>query len=178
MAVDLYKDLKTEYVDNIEFIDIERENINEEPKTFNSISNDDDILQMYLKDIGKIKLLNTKEEKALGKQIKEGQPTQSDIAKRKLVQANLRLVVSIAKKYIGQGVLFMDLVQEGSLGLIKAAEKFDYSKNFKFSTYATWWTDKTYKLEDPHHGEKHEIKIKAREEYERQQAEKALEEQK
>ena len=143
MAVDLYKDLKTEYVDNIEFIDIERENINEEPKTFNSISNDDDILQMYLKDIGKIKLLNTKEEKALGKQIKEGQPTQSDIAKRKLVQANLRLVVSIAKKYIGQGVLFMDLVQEGSLGLIKAAEKFDYSKNFKFSTYATWWIKQT-----------------------------------
>lgn len=143
MAVDLYKDLKTEYVDNIEFIDIEKENINEEPKTFNSISNDDDILQMYLKDIGKIKLLNTKEEKALGKQIKEGQPTQSDIAKRKLVQANLRLVVSIAKKYIGQGVLFMDLVQEGSLGLIKAAEKFDYSKNFKFSTYATWWIKQT-----------------------------------
>ena len=143
MAVDLYKDLKTEYVDNIEFIDIERENINEEPKTFNSISNDDDILQMYLKDIGKIKLLNTKEEKTLGKQIKEGQPTQSDIAKRKLVQANLRLVVSIAKKYIGQGVLFMDLVQEGSLGLIKAAEKFDYSKNFKFSTYATWWIKQT-----------------------------------
>ena len=143
MAVDLYKDLKAEYVDNIEFIDIERENINEEPKTFNSISNDDDILQMYLKDIGKIKLLNTKEEKALGKQIKEGQPTQSDIAKRKLVQANLRLVVSIAKKYIGQGVLFMDLVQEGSLGLIKAAEKFDYSKNFKFSTYATWWIKQT-----------------------------------
>ena len=143
MSVDLYKDLKTEYVDNIEFIDIERENINEEPKTFNSISNDDDILQMYLKDIGKIKLLNTKEEKALGKQIKEGQPTQSDIAKRKLVQANLRLVVSIAKKYIGQGVLFMDLVQEGSLGLIKAAEKFDYSKNFKFSTYATWWIKQT-----------------------------------
>ena len=143
MAVDLYKDLKTEYVDNIEFIDIERENINEGPKTFNSISNDDDILQMYLKDIGKIKLLNTKEEKALGKQIKEGQPTQSDIAKRKLVQANLRLVVSIAKKYIGQGVLFMDLVQEGSLGLIKAAEIFDYSKNFKFSTYATWWIKQT-----------------------------------
>lgn len=143
MAVDLYKELKTEYVDNIEFIDIERENINEEPKTFNSISNDDDILQMYLKDIGKIKLLNTKEEKVLGKQIKEGQPTQSDIAKRKLVQANLRLVVSIAKKYIGQGVLFMDLVQEGSLGLIKAAEKFDYSKNFKFSTYATWWIKQT-----------------------------------
>ena len=116
----------------------------EEIKTFNSISNDDDILQMYLKDIGKVKLLSSKEEKALGKQIKEGgKSTEAQIAKRKLVQANLRLVVSIAKKYIGQGVLFMDLVQEGSLGLIKAAEKFDYSKNFKFSTYATWWIKQT-----------------------------------
>ena len=99
---------------------------------------------MYLKDIGKVKLLSSKEEKALGKQIKEGgRSTEAQIAKRKLVQANLRLVVSIAKKYIGQGVLFMDLVQEGSLGLIKAAEKFDYSKNFKFSTYATWWIKQT-----------------------------------
>lgn len=113
------------------------------PKVFNSISNDDDILQMYLKDIGKIKLLTGKEEKALGRDIKEGEKYKSEIAKRKLIQANLRLVVSIAKKYIGQGVLFMDLVQEGSLGLIKAAEKFDYSKNFKFSTYATWWIRQT-----------------------------------
>lgn len=142
MAVDLYKDLKQNYVENIDFTGFEAEE-NEEPKTFNSISNDDDILQMYLKDIGKIKLLNTKEEKNLGKQIKEGEIIQAGIAKRKLVQANLRLVVSIAKKYIGQGVLFMDLVQEGSLGLIKAAEKFDYSKNFKFSTYATWWIKQT-----------------------------------
>lgn len=139
---DLYKDLKTDVVKHSEFIDLDESDM-EEPKTFNSISNDDDILQMYLRDIGKVKLLNSKEEKALGKQIKEGKPTQSEIAKRKLVQANLRLVVSIAKKYIGQGVLFMDLVQEGSLGLIKAAEKFDYSKNFKFSTYATWWIKQT-----------------------------------
>lgn len=138
---DLYKDLKCTYLGEIEYIDVMEDE--EEPKTFNSISNDDDILQMYLKDIGKVKLLNSKEEKALGKQIKEGKPSQADIAKRKLVQANLRLVVSIAKKYIGQGVLFMDLVQEGSLGLIKAAEKFDYSKNFKFSTYATWWIRQT-----------------------------------
>ncbi|AOR37909.1 hypothetical protein BHV42_01300 [Candidatus Melainabacteria bacterium MEL.A1] len=142
MAVDLYRDLKANYVENIEVLDIEQDEINE-PKTFNSIFNDDDILQMYLKDVGKTKLLNSKEEKVLGKQIKEGNLSQANIAKRKLVQANLRLVVSIAKKYIGQGVLFMDLVQEGSLGLIKAAEKFDYSKNFKFSTYATWWIKQT-----------------------------------
>lgn len=115
----------------------------EDPKIFNSISNDDDILQMYLKDVGKVKLLSFQEEKKLGKLIKEGPCDQGAVAKRKLVQANLRLVVSIAKKYIGQGVLFMDLVQEGSLGLIRAAEKYDYSKNFKFSTYATWWIKQT-----------------------------------
>ena len=138
---DLYQDLKQDYSETVEYIEIDEEL--DEPKTFNSISNDDDILQMYLKDIGKVKLLNSKEEKVLGKQIKEGRATEAEIAKRKLVQANLRLVVSIAKKYIGQGVLFMDLVQEGSLGLIKAAEKFDYSKNFKFSTYATWWIKQT-----------------------------------
>jgi RNA polymerase primary sigma factor len=127
--------------DNIEYF--EQNEAFEEPKTFNSIFHDDDILQMYLKDIGKVKLLNSKEEKVLGKQIKEGSLKEVQIAKRKLIQANLRLVVSIAKKYIGQGVLFMDLVQEGSLGLIKAVEKFDYSKNFKFSTYATWWIRQT-----------------------------------
>jgi RNA polymerase primary sigma factor len=122
-----------------------------EPRTFNSISNDDDILQMYLKDIGKVKMLTMAEEKAVGRRIKEGEDAilGSPAAKlredalNKLVRANLRLVVSIAKKYIGQGVLFMDLVQEGSMGLIKAAEKFDYSKNFRFSTYATWWIKQT-----------------------------------
>lgn len=108
----------------------------EEIKTFSAIAHEDDLLQSYLKEIGKIKLLKSEDEKSLGKLIKE---QNCDIAKRKLIQANLRLVVSIAKKYVGQGVLFMDLVQEGSIGLIKAAEKFDYSKNFKFSTYATWW---------------------------------------
>ena len=132
----LFKDLQYK----IEQEEQAEEIIDDEPKTFNSISHDDDILQMYLKDIGKIKLLTSKEEQSLGKQIKEDK---SEIAKRKLIQANLRLVVSIAKKYIGQGVLFMDLVQEGSLGLIKAAEKFDYTKNFKFSTYATWWIKQT-----------------------------------
>lgn len=112
------------------------ENTGEEIKTFNSIAHEDDILQFYLKEIGKIKLLKSEEEKQLGKLIKEKKDI---VAKRKLIQANLRLVVSIAKRYIGQGVLFMDLVQEGSIGLIRAAEKFDYSKNFRFSTYATWW---------------------------------------
>lgn len=140
----LFKDFQSNYLqEDIISADDEDETGLNEPKTFSSIANEDDLLQMYLKDIGKVKLLSSKEEKILGKQIKEGRPTQADIAKRKLIQANLRLVVSIAKKYIGQGVLFMDLVQEGSLGLIKAAEKFDYSKNFKFSTYATWWIKQT-----------------------------------
>lgn len=111
--------------------------------TFNCISLEDDILQDYLKEIGKIKLLNFQQEKELGKIIKEDQTQEQILAKNKLIQANLRLVVSIAKKYVGQGVAFMDLVQEGSLGLIKATEKFDYTKGFKFSTYATWWIKQT-----------------------------------
>ena len=115
----------------------------QEPKTFSSVVNNDDILQMYLKEIGRKKMLTKKEEMELGKQIQEGDEKEREFARAKLVQSNLRLVVSIAKKYIGQGVLFMDLVQEGSLGLIKAAEKYDYKKNFKFSTYATWWIKQT-----------------------------------
>ena len=142
----LYSDFSSSHQEDDELMTgIHDETLEEDtnPKTFSSIAKEDDILQMYLKDVGKIKLLNSKEEKLLGKEIKEGENKKAEIAKRKLVQANLRLVVSIAKKYIGQGVLFMDLVQEGSLGLIKAAEKFDYSKNFKFSTYATWWIKQT-----------------------------------
>lgn len=108
-------------------------------QTFNTIVYKDDILQSYLKDIGKIKLLKTEEELELGKRTAEGDLK----AKQKLIQANLRLVVSIAKKFTGQGVLFLDLVQEGSLGLIRAAERFDYKKGFKFSTYATWWIKQT-----------------------------------
>jgi len=125
-----------ESLDSYKFNNIHTEEDENEVKTFSAIAHEDDILQSYLKEIGKIKLLKSEDEKELGRLIKE---QNSDIAKRKLIQANLRLVVSIAKKYVGQGVLFMDLVQEGSIGLIKAAEKFDYSKNFKFSTYATWW---------------------------------------
>ena len=111
----------------------------EDVKTFDVITNKDEVLQMYLKDISRIKLLKKEEELEIGKAIKEGKKNESIIAKKKLIQANLRLVVSIAKRYTGQGILFMDLVQEGSLGLIKAADKFDYKKGFKFSTYATWW---------------------------------------
>ena len=115
----------------------------EDPVTFNNIVNQDDILQMYLKDIGKTKLLKRQEEIEIGKKIREGDKREAIKAKKKLIQANLRLVVSIAKKYTGQGVLFMDLVQEGTMGLIKAANRFDYSKGFKFSTYATWWIRQT-----------------------------------
>jgi RNA polymerase primary sigma factor len=115
----------------------------EEPATFNNIVNQDDILQMYLKDIGKTKLLKRTEEVEIGHKISKGDKTEAIKAKKKLIQANLRLVVSIAKKYTGQGVLFMDLVQEGTLGLIKAANRYDYSKGFKFSTYATWWIRQT-----------------------------------
>ena len=127
-------------MDRIEYIETEEKDL---PKTFSSIVNNDDILQMYLKEIGRKKMLSRREEYELGRLIQEGNKQEKEKAKKKLVQANLRLVVSIAKKYIGQGVLFMDLVQEGSLGLMKAAEKFDYRKNFKFSTYATWWIKQT-----------------------------------
>ena len=127
-------------INTLEYVEIDER---DSPKTFSSIVNNDDILQMYLKEIGRKKMLTRKEEVELGRMIQEGTEKEKEFAKKKLIQANLRLVVSIAKKYIGQGVLFMDLVQEGSLGLIKAAEKFDYRKNFKFSTYATWWIKQT-----------------------------------
>ena len=106
---------------------------------FTIIPQQEDILQYYLKEIGKIKLLKQDEELKLGEKMAEGDEKEAKIARKKLIQANLRLVVSIAKRYTGQGVLFMDLVQEGSLGLIRAVDKFDYKKGFKFSTYATWW---------------------------------------
>ena len=94
-----------------------------------------DPVRMYLKEIGKIPLLTAEEEVVLAKAIEN----ESDEARRALAEANLRLVVSIAKKYVGRGMLFLDLIQEGNLGLIKAVEKFDYRKGYKFSTYATWW---------------------------------------
>ncbi|MBE7708258.1 MAG: sigma-70 family RNA polymerase sigma factor [Cyanobacteria bacterium SIG27] len=123
--------------------DIDEQTREEEIKTFNVITNKDEVLQMYLKDVSKIKLLKKEEEIAVGKTIKEGSKKEALMARKKLIQANLRLVISIAKKYTGQGILFMDLVQEGSLGLIKAANRFDYKKGFKFSTYATWWIKQT-----------------------------------
>ena len=98
----------------------------------------DDPVRLYLREIGRIKLLSANEEIELARAIIQG-GTPGAIAKRKLIQANLRLVVSIAKKYVGRGMLFLDLIQEGNLGLIRAAEKFDHERGFKFSTYATWW---------------------------------------
>ncbi|MCG8500725.1 MAG: RNA polymerase sigma factor RpoD [Firmicutes bacterium] len=95
----------------------------------------DDPVRMYLKEIGKVPLLTPEEEIKLAKRMEAGEVE----AKRRLAEANLRLVVSIAKRYVGRGMLFLDLIQEGNLGLIKAVEKFDYTKGYKFSTYATWW---------------------------------------
>ena len=95
----------------------------------------DDPVRMYLKEIGKVPLLTADEEIELAKRMEEG----DEEAKKRLCEANLRLVVSIAKRYVGRGMLFLDLIQEGNLGLIKAVEKFDYRKGYKFSTYATWW---------------------------------------
>src|SRR5699024_9493953 len=95
----------------------------------------EDPVRMYLKEIGKVPLLSAEEEIELAQKMEEG----DESAKKKLAEANLRLVVSIAKRYVGRGMLFLDLIQEGNLGLIKAVEKFDYRKGYKFSTYATWW---------------------------------------
>ena len=95
----------------------------------------DDPVRMYLKEIGKVPLLTPEEEVELARKMSEG----DEEAKRRMTEANLRLVVSIAKRYVGRGMLFLDLIQEGNLGLIKAVEKFDYTKGYKFSTYATWW---------------------------------------
>ncbi|WZL77661.1 RNA polymerase sigma factor RpoD [Eubacteriales bacterium mix99] len=123
-------------------IDVVDEETNEEAAPEKDLSltvpegvNIDDPVRMYLKEIGKVPLLTADEEVELAKRMGQG----DEMAKRKLVEANLRLVVSIAKRYVGRGMLFLDLIQEGNLGLIKAVEKFDYRKGFKFSTYATWW---------------------------------------
>ena len=134
-------DISDEGVDfnSIEPADDDEESIAiEEPKTQESLNtvNSDDSVRIYLQQIGKIPLLSAQEELEVAKKIYE---TQSEIARKVLINANLRLVVSIAKKYIGRGLSFLDLIQEGNMGLIKATEKFDYTKGNKFSTYATWW---------------------------------------
>ena len=124
----------------MEPLDEEDEIINsvEDPKVQESLSsvNSDDSVKIYLQQIGKIPLLSSDQELELAKKIYE---TQDEFSKNVLVNANLRLVVSIAKKYIGRGLSFLDLIQEGNLGLMKAAGRFDYTKGYKFSTYATWW---------------------------------------
>ena len=97
--------------------------------------NIDDPVKVYLKEIGRVPLLSSEEEVELAQRMAQG----DDYAKKRLSEANLRLVVSIAKRYVGRGMQFLDLIQEGNLGLIKAVEKFDHTKGFKFSTYATWW---------------------------------------
>ena len=117
-------------LENIEEVDVSDAAIND----FDGI-NIDDPVRMYLREIGRIPLLSYDEELELAKRIIKG----DEEAKQKLAESNLRLVVSIAKKYVGRGMLFLDLIQEGNMGLIKAVEKFDYSKGYKFSTYATWW---------------------------------------
>ena len=120
-------------------IDMMDENSEDEPDLLDlSIPdsiNIEDPVRMYLKEIGKVPLLTAEEEIELAKRMENG----DEDAKKRLAEANLRLVVSIAKRYVGRGMLFLDLIQEGNLGLIKAVEKFDYNKGFKFSTYATWW---------------------------------------
>src|SRR5690554_2463605 len=95
----------------------------------------DDAVQMYLKEIGRTELLSAQEEIELANRIEQG----DEKARKRMVEANLRLVVSIARRYVGRGVLFLDLIQEGNMGLMRAIDKFDHTKGFKFSTYATWW---------------------------------------
>lgn len=125
-------------IEPVEDLDDEDNIAIEEPKTQESLNsvNSDDSVRIYLQQIGKIPLLSAEEELEVAKKIYD---TQSEIARKVLINANLRLVVSIAKKYIGRGLSFLDLIQEGNMGLIKATEKFDYTKGYKFSTYATWW---------------------------------------
>ena len=117
-----------------EIEEVTEEEMNETEAMADTFSTDDPV-RMYLKEIGKVPLLTPEEERDLAKRMAEG----DEEAKRRMAEANLRLVVSIAKRYVGRGMLFLDLIQEGNLGLIKAVEKFDYTKGYKFSTYATWW---------------------------------------
>lgn len=131
----VYEFLESQGIDMIGNIDAEEEVEKDIDLSLPEGINIDDPVRMYLKEIGKVPLLSAEEETELAKRMEEG----DEAAKKKLAEANLRLVVSIAKRYVGRGMLFLDLIQEGNLGLIKAVEKFDYRKGYKFSTYATWW---------------------------------------
>ena len=135
MGVSLNDDLDEEPdIDDLKEVEDLKLDIITEDTNYEGI-NVDDPVRMYLREIGRIPLLTFDQELDLAKRILEG----DEEAKQKLAESNLRLVVSIAKKYVGRGMLFLDLIQEGNMGLIKAVEKFDYTKGFKFSTYATWW---------------------------------------
>ncbi len=135
-----YDRFESEKIEIVEDMEKELEEIEVTKEELEDLSvpegiNIDDHVKMYLKEIGKVDLLGAEEETELAKRMAEG----DEEAKKKLAEANLRLVVSIAKRYVGRGMMFLDLIQEGNLGLIKAVDKFDYSKGYKFSTYATWW---------------------------------------
>ena len=134
----IYEYLEGQGIDILGNIEAEEEVEKELDLTLPEGINIDDPVRMYLKEIGKVPLLTAEEEIELARKMEEGGP-EGEAAKKKLAEANLRLVVSIAKRYVGRGMLFLDLIQEGNLGLIKAVEKFDFHKGFKFSTYATWW---------------------------------------
>ena len=127
-------DILPEVEDLADIEEVTEEEISDTDSLMDSFSTDDPV-RMYLKEIGKVPLLTPEEEVALAIRMSEG----DEEAKHRMTEANLRLVVSIAKRYVGRGMLFLDLIQEGNLGLIKAVEKFDYTKGYKFSTYATWW---------------------------------------
>ncbi len=120
--------------DELKLEEMDVDKISEEDMNFDNISLDDPV-KVYLREIGRVPLLSSEEEIELAVKITEG----NEYAKQRLTEANLRLVVSIAKKYVGRGMYFLDLIQEGNVGLIKAVDKFDHTKGFKFSTYATWW---------------------------------------
>ncbi len=142
MVERMYEFLEANNVDVLRITDEEDDIILEEEEEIEEIDfsipegiSIDDPVRMYLKEIGKVSLLSADDEIELARRMKTGDAD----AKKRLAEANLRLVVSIAKRYVGRGMMFLDLIQEGNLGLIKAVEKFDYTKGFKFSTYATWW---------------------------------------
>ncbi len=150
-GVDILREETMTELDNLPILDDEDELVGEDLETLESLENLDNLkeldlsvpegvsiedpVRMYLKEIGKVPLLSADEEIELSKRMEKG----DEAAKKRLSEANLRLVVSIAKRYVGRGMQFLDLIQEGNLGLIKAVEKFDYRKGYKFSTYATWW---------------------------------------